>query len=237
MNALKLNQLLELIQKKVLDFQRTLDKLKALRLKANSLSSSSSKSCFSQLNNQQENGDYDDFEGDEDARACFPCPFCYVEIEIHALCNHLQEEHCFDLKNAVCPLCAANLGKDVIGHFIVQHASSLKRRRKSQKSGIWPGSPATLGRELCSFIGSSTGVRGNAHESGPDLFPSPFLCNAPVSDPRDVLQYKCFDDEATFASNLKRIEPPLLDKDHEQNTEERRRRAAFVQRLVMSTIF
>lgn len=26
----------------------------------------------------------------------------------------------------VCPLCAANLGKDVIGHFIVQHASSLK---------------------------------------------------------------------------------------------------------------
>lgn len=26
----------------------------------------------------------------------------------------------------VCPLCGANLGKDVIGHFIVQHASSLK---------------------------------------------------------------------------------------------------------------
>lgn len=26
----------------------------------------------------------------------------------------------------VCPLCAANLGKDVIGHFMVQHESSLK---------------------------------------------------------------------------------------------------------------
>lgn len=26
----------------------------------------------------------------------------------------------------VCPLCAANLGKDVIGHFMVQHASSFK---------------------------------------------------------------------------------------------------------------
>lgn len=26
----------------------------------------------------------------------------------------------------VCPLCAANLGKDVIGHFTLQHAHSLK---------------------------------------------------------------------------------------------------------------
>ncbi|XWS60072.1 hypothetical protein CRYUN_Cryun07bG0002700 [Craigia yunnanensis] len=182
-------------------------------------------------------GHYDDFKGDEDSRACFPCPFCYEEIEVHALCNHLQEEHCFDLKNAVCPLCAANLGKDVIGHFMVQHASSLKRRRKSQKSGVWPGSPATLGRELSSFIGSSTGGRGNAHESAPDLFLSHFLCNAPVSDTKDVQQDKCSDDEATVASNLQRIGQPLRDKDHEQNTEERRQRVAFVQQLVMSTIF
>ncbi|XP_022737032.1 protein DEHYDRATION-INDUCED 19 homolog 6-like isoform X2 [Durio zibethinus] len=156
-------------------------------------------------------GHYDDFERDEDAKACFPCPFCYLEIENHAFCNHLQEEHCFDLKNA--------------------------RRRKSQKSGVWLGSPATLGRELSSFIGSSTGGRGNAHESAPDPLLSPFLCNAPVSDTRDVQRDKCSADEATVASNLRRIEPPLLDKDHEQNTEERRQRAAFVQQLVMSTIF
>lgn len=124
----------------------------------------------------------DEFEGDEDARAYFPCPFCYVEIEVNLLCSHLQIEHCFDLKNAVttpstllcliadysmnlihcraqdsctiwyikekrgkcsevqvsdklnlllqkfqvCPLCAANLGKDATGHFTAQHASSLK---------------------------------------------------------------------------------------------------------------
>ncbi|XVF11166.1 hypothetical protein REPUB_Repub08aG0002500 [Reevesia pubescens] len=182
-------------------------------------------------------GNFDDFEGDEDVRACFPCPFCYVEIEIHALCDHLQEEHCFDFKNAVCPLCAANLGKDVIGHFIVQHASSLKRRRKSQKSGIWPGSPATLSRELSSFIGSSTGGRGNTHESASDPFLSPFLCSASVSDTKDFQQDKCSDNEANIAPNLKRIEPPLLDKDHEQNTRERRQRAVFVQQLILSTIF
>lgn len=43
----------------------------------------------------------DNTEREEDVRAWFPCPFCYVEIEIQKLCSHLQEEHCFDLKNAV----------------------------------------------------------------------------------------------------------------------------------------
>lgn len=38
---------------------------------------------------------------EEDVRAWFPCPFCYVEIEVQMLCNHLQEEHCFDFRNAV----------------------------------------------------------------------------------------------------------------------------------------
>ena len=47
----------------------------------------------------------DDSEGEDDARTCFPCPFCYVDIEVTMLCIHLQEEQCFDLKNAVseCP--------------------------------------------------------------------------------------------------------------------------------------
>ena len=43
-----------------------------------------------------------DSEGDDDVKACFPCPFCYVDIEVQMICSHLQEEHCFDLKNAVC---------------------------------------------------------------------------------------------------------------------------------------
>lgn len=40
-------------------------------------------------------------QGEDEVRAWFPCPFCYVEIELLVLCVHLQEEHCFDLKNAV----------------------------------------------------------------------------------------------------------------------------------------
>ena len=45
-----------------------------------------------------------DSDGEDDARSYFPCPFCCVEIEVPVLCSHLQEEHCFDLKNAVCGL-------------------------------------------------------------------------------------------------------------------------------------
>lgn len=44
----------------------------------------------------------DDSEGDDEAKSCFPCPFCYVDIEVPVLCNHLEEEHCFEFKNAVC---------------------------------------------------------------------------------------------------------------------------------------
>lgn len=109
----------------------------------------------------------DNTQGEEDVRTWFPCPFCYVEIEVQMLCNHLKEEHCFDFKNAVmqtanvngflcyiikknvccvksemnniwnilisavfleqvCPICAATLGKDPLGHFMVQHAQSVK---------------------------------------------------------------------------------------------------------------
>ena len=105
--------------------------------------------------------------------------------------------------NVVCNMFEA-LSMFLCFEFTWKYLNALQRRRKSQKSGIWPGSPATLGRELSLFIGSSTGGRGNAHVSAPDPFLSHFLCNAPVSDTKDIQQDKCSDDEATVASNLKR---------------------------------
>ncbi|KAK9278540.1 hypothetical protein L1049_028109 [Liquidambar formosana] len=183
----------------------------------------------------------DDSEGDDDTRAFFPCPFCCVDIEVPMLCSHFQEEHCFDLKNAVCPLCAANLGKDVIGHFTVQHAHSLKRRRKSHKSGFWTNSSTSLGkelRELSSFLGStSRNSRGNTHESAPDPLLSPFLCSIPLLDPEGNLQDKCSRNEFSVTSDMKSTEPSTPDEGHEQDREERRQRSEFVQQLMLSTIF
>ncbi|KAL6997084.1 hypothetical protein U1Q18_007206, partial [Sarracenia purpurea var. burkii] len=145
----------------------------------------------------------DDSEGDD---AYFPCPFCYVEIELRALCTHLQEEHCFDFKNAVCPLCAANLGKDAIEHFMVQHSHSVKRRKRTQKSGFWSNSSAMLGkdlRELSSFLGAnSMSGRGGVHDSAPDPLLSPFIWNIPLPDNKSNQEDECSSNAASTTSNV-----------------------------------
>lgn len=165
---------------------------------------------------------------DEDPKPCFPCPFCYVDIEVTALCIHLQEEHCFDLKNAVCPLCAANLGKDVTGHFMVQHASSLKHRRKSQKSGFWTSGSAMLGKEL------RRRGREDTYESAPDPLLSPFICSLYFVEPKGVQQDECSVTDAPVTCGAKSSEPSSRCK---KENEEKRQRATFVQELIASTIF
>ncbi|XP_059657182.1 protein DEHYDRATION-INDUCED 19 homolog 5-like [Cornus florida] len=186
----------------------------------------------------------DDPEGDEDARACFPCPFCYVDIEIALLCSHLEEEHCFDFKNAVCPLCAADLGKDVSGHFTVQHAHSVKHRRKSRKSGFWTNSSTMLGKNLGELggLGSCIGSNSmndshNVLESALDPLLSPFLFTKPVSNPKGNQQGECSTDADSITSDDKCTGPSsILDCTEEEDYEERRQRAAFCQVLVLSTI-
>ncbi|CAK9137541.1 unnamed protein product [Ilex paraguariensis] len=180
----------------------------------------------------------DDTEGDDDVRAWFPCPFCYVEVEIPVFCSHLQEEHCYNLKNAVCPMCAANLGKDAIGHFLLQHAPSVKRRRKCQKSGYWNSSVAMIGKDLSAFLGSnSVSGRSNVHEPSPDPLLSPFLCNVSLSDPKDNQQDEAFCSVASTTSDVTSSKSSMSDEVQEEDYEERRQRAAFVQELMISTIF
>ncbi|PIA30271.1 hypothetical protein AQUCO_05600001v1 [Aquilegia coerulea] len=161
------------------------------------------------LNSEHHLG-FDNSEGDDDLRAYFPCPFCYVDIELPSLCIHLQEEHCFDLKNAVCPVCASNLGKDIMGHFMLQHSSSLKRRRKSQRSGLWTNSSAMLGKELrdlTSFLGVNSAKES---KDSPDM----------SSSIVDVKSEGSTSDEA-----------------QEEDQKEKLQRAEFIQQLVLSTIF
>ncbi|CAK7357307.1 unnamed protein product [Dovyalis caffra] len=179
----------------------------------------------------------DDSDGDDDSRACFPCPFCYVEIEVHVLCSHLQDEHCFDLKNAVCPLCAANLGKDAIGHFIVQHASLLKLKRKHKKSGLRTGSSAMLGKDLSSFLGSPTNSRINTHESAPDPLLSPFFGNLSLSHPKRSQPDEPSNKSASVTSHSKSYGMSSFNGVGQVDCEEQRQKARFVQQLIASTIF
>ncbi|KAK3037514.1 hypothetical protein RJ639_030322, partial [Escallonia herrerae] len=177
-------------------------------------------------------------EGDNNMRAWFPCPFCFMEIEVPILCSHLQAEHCFDL-NAVCPICAENLGKDAIDHFITQHAHSVKRRRKLQKPGfLTNNSSMMLGKDLSSFLGCNS-TKGRGHMCGPDPV-SPFLCNITLSEqPKDNLEDPLPDYASSTTSDAKRSEPKtsISDEAPEEEYAKRRQRAAFCQQLIMSTIF
>ncbi|KAK4493561.1 hypothetical protein RD792_017798 [Penstemon davidsonii] len=130
---------------------------------------------------------------DEEVRAWFPCPFCYVEIEVPILCLHLEEEHYFDMKNAVCPICAANLEEDTISHFTMQHAHSVKRRKKSQNSGFWSCNVSPILTPLLCTVAATTDAESSTTTG---------------------------QDEAVG-----------------QNCEERRKGAAFIQELLISTIF
>ncbi|KAM3374606.1 protein DEHYDRATION-INDUCED 19 6 isoform X1 [Capsicum galapagoense] len=179
-------------------------------------------------------------EAEEDVRAWFPCPFCYVEIEVPTLCSHLQHEHCFDLKNAVCPICAATLGKDPTGHFSVQHAQSVKRRRNYLKPGFWNNTTAMIGkdsREITSFFGTNSAFgRYKVQESAPDPLLLPFLCNTPPFDPKCRQQDKSSVCDAA-TTEIGSIKLAVCDPALEEDFEEKRQRAAFLQELVASTIF
>ncbi|XP_016478944.1 protein DEHYDRATION-INDUCED 19 homolog 5 isoform X1 [Nicotiana tabacum] len=194
--------------------------------------------------NHLSNSDYlsnvDNTAEEEDVRAWFPCPFCYVEIEVQMLCNHLQEEHCFDFRKAVCPVCAANLGKDPLGHFTLQHAQSVKRRRRYQKSSFWNNTSAISGKdphEINSFLCTNLMVgRYNVQEPAPDPLLLPFLCSTAHSDSKDGLLDESPGSVAA-APDVESSKLPVCDPAQEEQYEEKRQRAAFLQEIIASTIF
>ena len=46
----------------------------------------------------------DDFDGDEDLRLEFQCPFCSEDFDLLGLCYHIDEEHHSEPKSGVCDL-------------------------------------------------------------------------------------------------------------------------------------
>ncbi|KAM7262897.1 hypothetical protein ACFE04_000580 [Oxalis oulophora] len=137
----------------------------------------------------------------------------------------------------VCPLCAANLGKDPTGHFIVQHASSLKRRTRYPKSGSFPSNLPVLGQELSSFLGSSTNDKGSEREFVPDHLLPPFLCSTIASGPKNNQHHEYSSSNASVTASLQSAKQSQWDEVQEQNNEEKRMKAEFVQGLMESTLF
>uniref|UniRef100_A0A452XLH6 Di19 zinc-binding domain-containing protein n=2 Tax=Aegilops tauschii subsp. strangulata TaxID=200361 RepID=A0A452XLH6_AEGTS len=125
--------------------------------------------------------------GEDEWWEYFPCPFCYIEVEVPFLCDHLQEEHCFDMKNAVCPICADNLGADTAGHFREQHSQQLKMRKSSSSRAGAAAADKEAYEEDDSYYEESSYIMGRpvADDHSPDPLLSQFICTVapPVVDP------------------------------------------------------
>ncbi|XVE65564.1 hypothetical protein DITRI_Ditri08aG0009800 [Diplodiscus trichospermus] len=161
-------------------------------------------------------GGYEEFDGDEDFKAEFLCPFCAEDFDIVGLCCHIDEEHPVEAKN----------GRK---RRLRKGGSNLtfSMLRKELREG---NLQALLGGSSC--IVSSSNVE-------PDPLLSSFMFNPPTSDeplsvqPLSIAEASAVK-ESTNEEFLERKpqQSQLSDKDHE----ERARRCEFVQGLLMSTI-
>ncbi|XP_057517654.1 protein DEHYDRATION-INDUCED 19 homolog 5-like [Amaranthus tricolor] len=175
----------------------------------------------------------DDSQVNDDVKSFTACPFCYVDIELCKLCDHLEGEHCFDVTNSVCPHCAQNLGRDVPGHFWTYHPCSIKTHRRGQKSGFWN---FYAGR----MMGNSS-VKTNA-ENLNALAPDPLLSSFFFSKPNpetknDHSENSCsFDDLSSISETKSSKSSTFAPRQTKEDSEELRQRAEFCRQLFFSTI-
>ncbi|KAM3355259.1 hypothetical protein ACQJBY_025815 [Aegilops geniculata] len=162
----------------------------------------------------------------------FPCPFCYIEVEMPFICSHLQEEHCFDTRNAVCPICAENLGKDMSAHFRFQHSHLLKRRKPSRPSSSpWPAAAAPPAYDVNPYMMSSRPCQ----DPEPDPLLSQFICRGSddqaetESGSRDGASHRHRPSSAHPTAGVQRPVSRL-------ELEERLQRIEFLREIITSTI-
>ncbi|KAH0452780.1 hypothetical protein IEQ34_017104 [Dendrobium chrysotoxum] len=70
--------------------------------------------------------DVDEYELEEEVRSDFLCPFCDEDHDIASLCSHLEDEHPFESKAAVCPVCSVKVTGEMLSHIMLQHGQAFK---------------------------------------------------------------------------------------------------------------
>ncbi|CAB4285413.1 unnamed protein product [Prunus armeniaca] len=190
---------------------------------------------------------FEEFDGDDDIREEFPCPFCSEYFDIVGLCCHIDEEHPVEAKNGVCPVCAMRVGVDMIDQIedFTQCLNSLtsnymQRKRKTRNGGAH-STLSLLRKELRegnlqSLFGGSSCILSSSN-AAPDPLLSSFIL--PMADDFVSVQphfsietssAKKSIDERLSERNVP--SPPLSIKDKEEKT----KRCAFVQGMLLSTI-
>ncbi|XP_072998190.1 protein DEHYDRATION-INDUCED 19 homolog 2 isoform X1 [Typha latifolia] len=180
--------------------------------------------------------------GEEDLKAEFLCPFCSEDFDIVGLCCHIDDEHPVEAKNGVCPVCAARVGMDMVGHITMQHGNFFKiqRRRRSRRGSSGSHSSLSLLRKdlregnLQFLLGGSHATAPSS--AAPDPLLSSFISNLPVVDSlkdTEPLDERSIDCKTLVEKASDSDKSSIPDEDQE----ERARRSQFVQGLILSTIF
>ncbi|KAL4572147.1 hypothetical protein LXL04_018916 [Taraxacum kok-saghyz] len=178
----------------------------------------------------------DSDEEEEESDLEIGCPYCSEGFDALGLCVHLEDQHPIEIKSGVCPLCATNMGRNMISHLIIQHESILRisflkvyddesfsimslLRKKLQEHS------KSLQKESMSSVTSSS------NNSATDPLLLSFVYNPPkTQDPQIVHQS---------------TEPNLLSKDDTSDCdipackeqEEKAEKSDFIQTILLSTIF
>lgn len=196
---------------------------------------------------------FDDYEAEEELRQEFPCPYCYEEHDIASLCCHLEDEHPFESRATVCPICAMRISRDMLNHITLQHGQlfKLQRRRRIRKVAI-PNSQALalLGRDLREahlqvLLGSSGYRSSNSHTPAvaPDSLLSSLVLNLPTPEVEDVSKSALSTVEDTTKATATSqkwkpsIDASLSHEERERRLKQAKVRATFMQDLLLSTLF
>lgn len=197
----------------------------------------------------------DDFEVEEEVRPDFPCPYCYEDFDIGSLCSHLEDEHSYESKVAVCPICSAKVAQDMLSHITLQHGHlfKLQRRRRLRRVAI-PNSQALslLGRDLREahlqvLLGGggyrSNNTNANVSNASTDPFLSSFILNLHTSEAEEISKSVVTSIEDSSAKNSasshmwkSSFDPSLSYEEREKRMKQVSGRVGFVQDLLLSTL-
>ncbi|XP_043702455.1 protein DEHYDRATION-INDUCED 19-like [Telopea speciosissima] len=205
-------------------------------------------------NSQLDRLSIDDFEVEEEVRPDFPCPYCYEDYDIASLCSHLEDEHPFESKVSVCPICSVKVSRDMLNHITLQHGHlfKLQRRRRLRRVAI-PNSQtlSLLGRDLREahlqvLLGGGGYRSSNATASNAvtDSFLSSLVLNFPSSEADEISKSAVSSAEDISVKNVtstpswkSSFDSSLSYEEREQKIKQATIRAGFVQDLLLSTLF
>ncbi|KAJ9547601.1 hypothetical protein OSB04_020144 [Centaurea solstitialis] len=196
-----------------------------------------------------EDSEEEEEEGEE-SNLEIGCPYCSEGFDALGLCVHLEDQHPLEIKSGVCPLCATNLGRNMISHLIIQHESTLRisflylllqlrKLHDDESFSIISLLRRKLQEHSRSLQKESTSVTSSTNAATDPLLLS-FVYNPPQSHEPEVVQLdssaeagssKLLPKDYTLESDI--LGESLTCKEHEEKAQ----KSDFIQTILFSTIF